>query len=110
MTVLPVCIVCLQTKEWHRVHHPKHKFVSEGEEPKLEEEQAPTSPSNSMRGDPVLRLALIRAGVIDEAQVAEAEIWVREAAAQGGAVTIENGEYKLLTIEEWIGRMAAGRL
>ena len=60
----------------------------------------------SMRGDPVLRLALIKAGVITELNLAESETWLRTAAEQGMAVVLEEGEFHLVSIEDWIKHMA----
>lgn len=104
-----ICQLCHQTEEWHREHHPKHAFVGPDDDPRLHEDPGPEKPSVSMRGDPVLRLALVKAGVIEEGQISEAEFWVREAAAAGSAVVIEDGGFKLLTLEEWITRAAAMR-
>jgi hypothetical protein len=103
-----MCQLCHQDGEWHRTHHPKHAFVGPDDDPVLIEAlvQSPP-PSNSMRGDPVLRLALVKAGLLLDEQIFEAEVWVREAASAGGAVVVENGEFKLLSVDEWISRVAA---
>jgi hypothetical protein len=56
--------------------------------------------------DPVLRLTLIKLGVLTEADLSEAEVWIRQAADQGLAVSVADGEFVLLSIEEWIARLA----
>jgi len=103
---MDVCQVCHQSKEWHDTHRPHHIFVKFGEEPRLAEAQPPTPPPLRM-GDPVLRLALIKAGVLREQDITEAEVWLREAANEGMAVVVVEGGYKLLSIEEWIDREAS---
>jgi hypothetical protein len=100
-----LCQICQQPWEWHEQHHPRHQFIGSEDDPRLGLAQVPT-PSNSMRGDPVLRLALIKAGVISEVNISEAEVWVREAAATGQAVVVDSGEFKLVSIEEWIKALA----
>lgn len=102
-----MCQLCHQDEQWHREHHPKHAFVGPEDDPVLSVDPGPKMPSVSMRGDPVLRLALVKAGLIEEGQIQEAEFWVREAAEQGAGVVVEEGEFKLLSVNEWISRMAA---
>jgi hypothetical protein len=70
----------------------------------------PTPPVNSVRGDPVLRLALVKAKVLEEGQIFEAEVLIRTAAEEGLAVVVVDGQFKLLSIEEWIMHTAGGRL
>jgi len=100
-----ICQICHQPWEWHQSHKPRHEFVGTGDDPRLGQAQAPAAPSTSMRGDPVLRLALVKAGVISEADIAEAEVWVREAASSGQAVVVDGGQYGLVSVEDWIKRL-----
>ena len=97
-----ICQVCSQTEGWHRQHNPMHSFVAEGEAPRLGVPPDPIPPPTTMRGDPILRLALLKAGVITEPDLATAEKWMRTAAEQGMTVSVEDGEYKILSIEDWI--------
>lgn len=105
MDMLEICRICSQTKEWHKIHQPKHQFVGLNDSDSLHEVPSPT-PAPIKMGDPVLRLTLIKAKVITEADITESEVWLREAANQGKAVVVVDGEFKLLTIEEWIAREA----
>lgn len=104
-----LCQICHRDEEWHRIHRPRHAFVGPDDDPRLRLD-TPTPPDMSVRGDPVLRLAMVKAGVLTDMQIFEAEVWVRQAAERGMAVVVDNGEFKLLTIEEWITWTAAGRL
>lgn len=100
------CQVCSQTEGWHIQHNPMHRFVAEGEAPRLEEAPSPVMPSMTLRGDPVLRLALIKLGVISEADLNEAEVWLRQAGEQNMAVVVEGHAFKLVSIEDWIKHTA----
>ena len=106
---MDLCQICRQDEDWHREHKPKHKFIAEGETPRLMEEPAEVTPTPGLRGDPVLRLALLKAGVLTDMNLLEAEVWIREAANAGGAVVIEDGEFKVLSLEAWIAKMASGK-
>jgi hypothetical protein len=103
---MDVCQVCHQDEQWHMDHKPRHFFVREGEAPRLGEVIPPTAHPSTRIGDPVLRLALIKAGVLAEGDLSEADVWLRESANQGMAVIVEDGTYKLVAIEEWIAREA----
>lgn len=101
-----ICQVCSQTEGWHIQHRPMHSFVAEGEAPRLAETPPPPQPVMNMRGDPVLRLALLKAGVITEQNLGEAEVWLRQAAEQNLAVVYEGETFKLVSIEDWIKHTA----
>jgi len=83
-----------------------HGFAAEGADAVLAKPPEPPQPSVSMRGDPVLRLAMLKMGVIKEGDLAEAETWIRAAAEQGMAVVVEHHQYHLVSIEEWIKSLA----
>ena len=104
---MDLCMVCRQTFQWHVENKPLHEFVREGEAPNIRERQTPTPPVMK-GGDPILRLALIKAGVITEANLAVTETWIRQAADQGMMVAVVDGEFKLFSIEEWISRLTVG--
>ena len=105
MSMLDKYQICQQTREWHDLHHPHHAFIEDGDDVRLGRAETPSAiPVN--RGDPVLRLALIKAGVISEKDLTEAEVWLREASSSGKAVVVEEGEFKLISIEEWIKALA----
>lgn len=109
MTTAVLCQLCHQDDQWHREHKPKHKFVGPDDDPRLVMD-VPPQPDRSVRGDPVLRLALVKAGVVTDGDIMEAEILIRTAAEEGMAVVVEDGQYRLLSIEDWILHTAAGRL
>lgn len=106
MGVLEKCQVCHMTREWHEQHKPRHSYIADGDDPRLGQPTPPVQLPSALRGDPVLRLALVKSGVIPETAIQEAEVWVREAAASGQAVVVDGGEFKLISVEEWIKAMA----
>lgn len=98
-----LCIVCQQSWEWHKAHKPKHKFQTENRVIELDEPPAP--PQIARGGDPVLRLTLIKAGVITEEQLGETSRWVEAAREHGHAVVMlpdEQGEmqFHLMPLQE----------
>ena len=99
---MDICQVCRQTLRWHEENKPRHEFIRLGESPNIHEREVP-APTPLKSGDPVLRMALMKLGVLTETDLTETETWIRHAAEQGMAVTVVEGEFKLLTIEEWIG-------
>lgn len=102
-----ICQLCHQDDQWHREHKPKHAFVGPDDDPILLADPGPVVPPTTQRGDPVLRLALVKSGALTDHQIFEAEIWIREAAETGKAVVVEDGVFKLLDVDEWISRMAS---
>lgn len=102
-----VCQVCRQSREWHNHHAPRHRFV--GPNDSLENwgiEEPPTPPIVAARGgDMILRLALVKAGVISELDLTAAQVWMQEAQNHGMAVVVEAGEYKLVPVEEMLARL-----
>jgi hypothetical protein len=102
-----LCSTCGNTWQWHQDHKPRHDFVNAGEEAKL---QQPTPPLPAPKsGDPILRLALIKTGVILEKDLDEAQLWLNEAIQQGKAVVVENNAYQLVDFAEQIQRIMAAR-
>jgi hypothetical protein len=98
------CAVCLQTWAWHKAAQPAHKFARAGEgletrssDLPTEAEARPQAPPAEIHiaGDPVLRLALVKKGLLTEMQLDEAEMWLREATRRGKALVVHDGEYRL---------------
>ena len=107
------CITCGQTEDWHRDHKPRHTFTTEAGTP-LEETPSPAPPPTvGGSGDPVLRLALLRAGVLTEENLSQATQWLQAARENGQAVLIlpdEAGDpqYHLVGLQEAMA-MKAGQ-
>jgi hypothetical protein len=95
-----LCSTCGQSWQWHVDHTPRHEFTNPGEESRVKDPPPPVSAPRV--GDPVLRLALIKAGVITELNLEEAQMWMNEAVVQGKAVMVAQGEYKLVDFAEMV--------
>lgn len=100
------CGVCRQTRKWHMEYNPHHMFVEEGGKLQpVPPPQVPQMQQPRMLGDMVLRLALLKAGVISDLDLAEAKLWIEKGAELGLAVMLElDGEtgtlrYRLMSIE-----------
>jgi len=102
------CLTCGQSLEWHQQNRPHHEFSSESGAMKVPE-PTPEAPPTPIRngGDAVLRMALLKAGVITEGQLKQAQLWVEKAAERGHALVVEpdpdwEGErqFRLLSFEE----------
>lgn len=114
------CQVCNQTLEFHHTNPLKHEFVDTGGQPATIEELPASAarPSGSKAGggsgDAVLRLALVKAGVITEADLEEAQMWYTVAEG-GAALTLvpdpsQPGKliYELTPVAELARRVAQG--
>lgn len=78
MTIERVCEVCGHSLEWHRQNQTAHVFSDDGRIIQRSRSQAsdPVSEENprmQLAGDPVLRMALIRKGVITPEDLDEVE-------------------------------------
>lgn len=96
-----ICLDCSNTRQWHREHRPKHMFRSDPDQPALTPtgrssalgkndtlspgriQAMPPSAQIHIPMDPVLRLALIDAGILTLEQLEAAE---KKAASLGLAV------------------------
>ena len=72
------CLICGKDEQWHRDNQPNHDFSIDGRLTKRAPSQAsdPSSqnrPRINMGGDPVLRMALIRKGVITPEDLTQVE-------------------------------------
>ncbi len=81
MKIEPVCEVCGNTAAWHREKTPAHAFSLDGQLNRAKPSQVnnPSSegtPGIKQGGDPVLRMALIRKGLltVEDLDQVEAEI------------------------------------
>ena len=86
----PLCRVCKHPRSNHPFRHPFQGFDQDAtlklpdDAPSSDAGMIQGSPGNALRGDPVLRMALIRAGVITADQLTQVEA---ELKATGIAVT-----------------------
>lgn len=89
---MEICVVCSQTEAWHQEHKPKHAFTTEGGGPLSV--ALPTTQEAPVRGvgDPILRLALLKAGVLTEPDLAVAEEWMKAAREHGKVLMVIPGE------------------
>jgi hypothetical protein len=106
------CFVCGQTRRWHMEHRPHHVFSTTSNTPQLpkEEQAEPTRPR--LQGDLVLRLTLLKKGLVSEAELEETRVWVEKAAEFGKAIILEpdpaamtGWRYRLATEEQLIQEM-----
>jgi hypothetical protein len=109
-----VCDTCGLRRWWHDQNGPQHEFRgAEDKVPQGNRMETPPEPPTPMRlGDPVLRAALIRRGVLNESDFDEAEAWLREAARQGKALIVDSTGYSLQEVEvvaKAVGKDAQGR-
>lgn len=100
-----LCQVCNLSWDWHQEHKPKHRFIGVDETPILVEDKPPPTPTVSRAGDPVLRLALIHAGILTEGELTQATQWMEAARQEGKALLVlptEDGgmKYVLMDINE----------
>jgi len=106
-----LCELCQQSRYWHLKHKPQHQFVGPEDERTLKTE--PTEPVTVSRaGDPVLRLALVHAGVITEEDLSEAQRWIDAARDNASALVLlpdEDGrmQYHLMDLNEAMRAKAA---
>lgn len=89
------CRTCGQTWAWHEEHKPRHKFVDadsdlpDGLGPKAQKKgEKPAVIQKGWPSDPVLRIALVRKGILSMADIEAAEAELREAAGRGGGVVL----------------------
>jgi hypothetical protein len=114
------CRVCGQTRRWHMEHQPHHVFSLTSAMPttpeieaKKQELEHPQKPR--LQGDIVLRMALLKAGLLGEQDLEEARTWMEKAAEFGKAVVLEpdpasmtGWRYRLVTQEQLIREMVGG--
>lgn len=103
---MEICEVCGQNKDWHKEHKPRHEFTSAGGP--LVESQPEPDKAGAQRvplpgGDPVLRLALISAGVLTPGDIEKAERMLR---AAGAVFTTVGGELRPMTDVDLSGTAA----
>lgn len=94
-----ICDDCGLRRWWHEQNETRHTFKLKDDKGPKKLEPAPPPPKPMMLGDPVIRAALVKCGVLTEIQITEAEAWVREAARQGKALVIQEGSYTLKDAE-----------
>lgn len=70
----PQCRMCGQTRSWHQENGPRHQFtLPDGSTPLKAPDEVPEMKRVDLPFDPVLRMALINAGVITTDQLRQAE-------------------------------------
>jgi hypothetical protein len=86
------CEVCQQTEEWHREHHPMHQFSPEGTEVRLTVPESPPEPPGQGHvkpgGDLLLRLTLIKLGLITQQELDHTQRAMELAVQQGKALVV----------------------
>jgi len=114
VTMDDLCLVCGQTRRWHMEHNPHHEFSSTSSTPQVPEQTKIKDPSSpvGLRGDVVLRLTLLRKGLVSEAELEETRFLVERAAEMGRALVLEPEQgsltgwrFNLVTQEELVKRM-----
>ena len=97
------CVICRRSLDWHRYNETAHKFSPMGQVGALDKtfgprkkEEAPSLPrkggpdvvrvQEGLPQDPVLRLVLLRKGIITLEELAETEKEVRDAKQRGAGV------------------------
>lgn len=102
-----VCSSCGQSLEWHQKNNPHHEYTENGGgirvPPPAKEIPHPTLGG----GDVVLRMALLKAGVLTEGHIKQAQLWVEKGAERGHALLVEadpdhpgENRFRLLSFEE----------
>lgn len=102
MTTQVLCTTCGQNEQWHHDHKPRHAFTNPGEETRRVDQPAPTPTPRS--GDPLLRLVLMKKGLICQDDFDVAERFLSVAQQLNRAVLVEDGEYKLVDMAEFLQR------
>lgn len=70
----PRCSLCGQTRSWHQENGPRHHFtLSDGSTPLKMSDEVPQMKRVDLPFDPILRMALVNAGVITTDQLRQAE-------------------------------------
>jgi hypothetical protein len=107
-----VCAVCGQTRRWHMEHKPHHEFSVDSTVPTVPQPKPQELQSPQLRGDIVLRLTLLRKGLVSEAELEETRSLVERAAEMGRALVLEpepgsltGWRFNLVTQEELVKRM-----
>lgn len=73
-TRVALCQICNQTEEWHKLHGVKHAFSPDSTKFRLAEHKITAEAVvNKLPSDPVLRMVLIRKGIISVDDLAEVE-------------------------------------
>ena len=97
-----ICRTCGNTESWHRDNDPHHPFVDKnsdqpdglGPRKKKDKDQdggkarSEAVVRQGFPSDPVLRVALVRKGILSMADIEAAELELREAAERGGGVVL----------------------
>lgn len=90
------CRVCGQTREWHMIHRPYHVFTNDSTRISLP--GPPPQQRPMLVGDMVLRLTLLKKGIVTDFELAETKLWFERAAEMGQVVILEpdgeNGGFK----------------
>jgi hypothetical protein len=93
------CNMCNQSYEWHQTHFARHPYTPPGSRNELRDATRDKKPSQARSDaivrtttpfDPVLRLALIEAGVITVDQLTAAEMKLRAVSADISEVLERN--------------------
>jgi len=97
------CAICENTWAWHQANKPQHAFMAEGEGGRLVPVSEIEQPQ--AKGDLILRLALVKAGVITDADLNEAEQQVNKARELGRVLMLEPDaegvlQWRLLSMDE----------
>lgn len=103
-----LCGACGRTRQWHRDNHPHHQFTSELEG-RLEPEVRVQPPEKVTSGDAVLRLALVKAGVLTDSDLEVAERVLRLAQQHQNLAVMVNPvthEYDILSIDDLAKKVA----
>lgn len=115
------CRSCGQSKEWHEQNNPRHQFVPPDDSgPAVQLPDPPTPPPATatprISGDPILRMALLKKGLLSQADIAEARTWMDEGFQRGLAVVVvpdveaEGGgfQYRLVELQHLIPGVNGG--
>lgn len=100
-----VCKMCGRDEDWHNVHRARHPFIpkdSDAVMPLKPKKNQPDKADTKKKkvvletrewpSDPILRIALVKKGILTQADIIAAEAELREAAASGSVIQVK-GRY-----------------
>jgi hypothetical protein len=120
-----VCRICGQTFSWHQDNRPRHPFIEKHSDRVMplgknkEEKKQQDKPkkvvleTREWPSDPILRIALVKKGILTQADILAAEAELREAAESGGVIQVagrHSGESSGEDVRVGNGRSAIGSM